>query len=384
MFSKPIKKPGSPFFSSGPCNKRPGWNPNVLSKAILGRSHRSKVALGRIQEVLNLTRDLLNIPKDYRIGIVPASDTGAIEMALWSLLGSRPIDILAWESFGKTWVNDILKQLRLKEVNVFSAKYGEIPDLKLIDFNNDVVFTWNGTTSGVCVPNGDWINNKRKGLTICDATSAVFSMKLPWNKLDVTTYSWQKVLGGEGQHGIIILSPKAIERLETYIPDWPIPKIFQLVKSGKVDEKLFLGNTINTPSMLCVEDVLDSLKWVKKIGGLDKTIELSKKNLQMVDKWVNKIPWLNFLCKKEIYRSCTSICLIIDDEWFNNQKEEDKKDILKNIVFLLEKEDVAYDIASYRDAPVGIRIWGGATVDSSDISLLMSWLQWSFEKIKTK
>ena len=380
MNIKPKKKPINPNFSSGPCSKRPGWSINVLSNATLGRSHRSKEALEKIQKVINLSREILSIPNNYYIAIVPASDTGAIEMAMWSLLGKRGVDVLAWESFGKVWVNDIINQLQIKNTRKLIADYGNIPDLELVNFNNDVVFTWNGTTSGVCVPNGKWIPHERKGLTICDATSAVFSMRLPWNKLDVTTYSWQKVLGGEAQHGIIVLSPKAIKRLEEYSPSWPIPKIFQLAKSRKIDYKLFSGSTINTPSMLCVEDVLDSLNWVKNIGGLEKTIQISNENLQEIESHVDRIPWLEFLAKDKLTRSNTSICLTINDKRLSIS-DEDKKNILTEVVSKLESERIAYDINSYRDAPLGIRVWGGSTISKNDITILMSWLEWAYEDV---
>ena len=380
MNIKPKKKPINPNFSSGPCSKRPGWSINVLSNATLGRSHRSKEALEKIQKVINLSREILSIPNNYYIAIVPASDTGAIEMAMWSLLGKRGVEVLAWESFGKVWVNDIINQLQIKNTRKLIADYGNIPDLELVNFNNDVVFTWNGTTSGVCVPNGKWIPHERKGLTICDATSAVFSMRLPWNKLDVTTYSWQKVLGGEAQHGIIVLSPKAIKRLEEYSPSWPIPKIFQLAKSRKIDYKLFSGSTINTPSMLCVEDVLDSLNWVKNIGGLEKTIQISNENLQEIESHVDRIPWLEFLAKDKLTRSNTSICLTINDKRLSIS-DEDKKNILTEVVSKLESERIAYDINSYRDAPLGIRVWGGSTISKNDITILMSWLEWAYEDV---
>ena len=295
MILKPEQKPSNPYFSSGPCAKRPGWSSDIYSKAILGRSHRSKIALSRIKEVIDLTKLLLEIPDNFHIGIVPASDTGAIEMLLWSLLGEKPVEVLAWESFGNDWVKDIINQLKIPNTKVTQAKYGKIVNLNDVNFKKDIVFTWNGTTSGVCVPNGNWIPDNREGLTICDATSAAFSMRLPWRKLDATTFSWQKVLGGEAQHGIIILSPKAIHRLENFIPNRAIPKIFQLSNKGKVNKKLFTGSTINTPSMLCVEDALDSLKWVKKVGGIEKTIELSKKNLLVVEKKIRKYLWLYFL-----------------------------------------------------------------------------------------
>ncbi len=378
MNLKPEKKPLRPYFSSGPCAKRPGWNTDHLSKAIVGRSHRSKVALDKINEVINLTREILKVPDNYHIGIVPASDTGAIEMLLWSLLGERKVEVLAWESFGSDWVKDVVNQLKLKDAIITKAPYGQIVDLNSVDFNNDLVFTWNGTTSGVCVPNGDWISDNRSGLTICDATSAVFSMRLPWHKLDATTFSWQKVLGGEAQHGVIIINSRVINRLENFIPNRAIPKIFQICNNGKVNKKLFLGNTINTPSMLCFEDVLDSLNWVKSIGGLKKTIELSKTNLLTVENKVNESSWLDFLSDKKETRSCTSICLKVKDNILNKYGNDTITEGMKKILNYLEKENIAFDINSYRDAPLGIRIWGGATVDSLDIDILLNWLEWGF------
>ena len=380
MNSKPTLKPNNPLFSSGPCPKNPDWKLASLSNAILGRSHRSKVALERINEVILRIRTILNIPSDYHIGIVPASDTGAIEMLLWNLLGEKPVDVLAWESFGNDWVKDIVNQLKIKNVRVLDAEYGEIADLSKVDFNNDVVFTWNGTTSGVCVPNANWIINDRKGLTICDATSAVFSMDLPWNKLDATTFSWQKVLGGEAQHGVIILSPKVLKRLESFRPVRPIPKIFQLMNKSTVNKKLFLGNTINTPSMLCIEDVLNALKWIEKIGGLKTTIELSEKNLSAVENKIKNSSWLTFLAAEKNIRSCTSICLKIKPSVINTLDHETLKNNLSEFLKFLEKNNVAYDIGSYRDAPSGIRIWGGATVNHQDIDILLDWLEWGYHE----
>ena len=380
MTLKPQKKPNNPHFSSGPCAKRPGWNSEIYSKAILGRSHRSKKALLRIQEVINLTKSLLNIPEDYYVGIVPASDTGAIEMLLWSLLGERPVEILAWESFGNDWVKDVVNQLKVPNTEVKKAEYGQIVDLNNVEFKNDIIFTWNGTTSGVCVPNGDWISDIREGLTICDATSAAFSMKLPWKKLDATTFSWQKVLGGEAQHGIIVLSQNTINRLENFTPNRAIPKIFQLSNKGKVNKKLFSGSTINTPSMLCVEDALDALNWVKKIGGVQKTIELSMENLEVVEKKIKNSLWLDFLPKQESIRSCTSICLKVKANIIEKYNTDDLKERMNNLFSFFEKEKIAYDINAYRDAPIGIRIWGGATVNKNDIDILLDWLEWGFVK----
>ena len=385
MNSKPKKKPTNPYFSSGPCAKRPGWEPSVLSEAILGRSHRSKIALKKISNVIDLTKEILNIPNDYHIGIVPASDTGAIEMLMWSMLGKKSVDILAWESFGLDWVKDITEQLKIKNSNTYKAPYGDLVNLNKVNFDSDVIFTWNGTTSGVRVPDGEWIDDNRKGLTICDATSAVFSMDIPWNKLDATTFSWQKVLGGEAQHGVIVMSPNALERLESYIPSRPIPKIFQLAKKGKVNLKLYSGSTINTPSMLCFEDVLDSLKWVKSIGGLKKTIALSNKNLNTVEEKIENSTWLEFLAKVPEQRSCTSICLKIKESIFMNCAKDEVEYKLKKMLLFFEAENIAYDINSYRDAPLGIRIWGGATVNYSDINILLDWLEWGYHNfIKVK
>ena len=378
MKLKPEKKPSNPYFSSGPCAKRPGWNTKVLSEAVLGRSHRSKVALKKISDVLDLTKEILGIPEDYKVGIVPASDTGAIEMLMWSMLGYKPLEVLAWESFGMDWVKDINEQLKINNTKTHLAEYGKIVDLQKVNFNHDVLFTWNGTTSGVTVPDGDWIDDKREGITFCDATSAVFSMDLPWKKLDATTFSWQKVLGGEAQHGVIVMSPKALKRLELFTPDRPIPKIFQLVQNGKVNLKLYSGSTINTPSMLCFEDVLDSLIWVRSIGGLKKTIALSKNNLFAVEEKIVHSTWLDFLAEKSENRSCTSICLKIKESICNSFDRSTLEERIKNMLLFFENENIAYDINSYRDAPLGIRIWGGATVNSEDIKLLLDWLEWGY------
>lgn len=380
MSIKPTDKPNNPFFSSGPCPKRPGWNLSGLSGAILGRSHRSKIALDRINQVIQLIRETLEVPNDYHIGIVPASDTGAIEMLLWNLLGDRPVDVLAWESFGNDWVKDVVNQLKIDDANVMKAEYGDIVDLHKVNFENDVVFTWNGTTSGVCVPNADWIDQNREGLTICDATSAVYSMYLPWEKLDATSFSWQKVLGGEAQHGVIIINPRVIERLENYRPNNPIPKIFQLSSNSKINKKLFTGSTINTPSMLCIEDVLDSLLWVKSIGGLKRTIEISENNLSIVEKKILNSSWLEFLPNRKEIRSCTSICLKIKPSVLKLINEEKIKKNISNLLDYLDKQNIAFDIGSYRDAPLGIRIWGGATVNSKDIEVLLDWLEWGYHE----
>lgn len=375
---QPNVRPSRPHFSSGPCAKRPGWNVAALEGALTGRSHRSKIGLSRIQEVLDRHRRLLQIPDDYRIALVPASDTGAVEMALWSLLGSRGVDMLAWDSFGVGWVTDVVSQLRLSDVRRLEAPYGELPDLRAVDFSRDVVFTWNGTTSGVCVPNGNWIAGNREGLTICDATSAVFAMDLPWGVLDVATWSWQKVLGGEAAHGMLVLSPRAVERLETFIPPRPLPKIFRMTKGGQLNEALFRGSTINTPSMLCVEDVLDALRWVESIGGAPAARQRAQSNLEVLAQWVAKTPWVDFLAKDPATRSCTSICLSIVDPWFQALQRDAQLAFSRGITSCLEAEGVAYDIHSYADAPPGLRIWGGATVESSDLDALTGWLDWAY------
>lgn len=377
---KPTKRPSRPHFSSGPCAKRPGWTVNVLEDACVGRSHRSKDGRAKLREVIDRSRQLLEIPDDYRVGIVPASDTGAVEMALWSLLGERGVDMLAWESFSKGWVTDVQKQLKLSDVRVFDAPYGELPDLAQVDGARDVVFAWNGTTSGVRVPDGDWIAADRSGLTICDATSAVFGMELPWDKLDVTTYSWQKVLGGEAQHGMLILSPRAVERLESYAPPRPLPKIFRLTKGGKIIEGVFKGDTINTPSMLCVEDQLDGLRWVESIGGAPAMIARSQANLTAVASWVEKSAWIDFLAARESTRTSTSICLKFADPSVVALPDEEQKAVAKSVAALVEEEGVAYDIGAYRDAPPGFRLWGGGTVETPDLEALSPWLDWAYEE----
>jgi phosphoserine aminotransferase len=379
---KPNTRPVSTHFSSGPCAKRPGWSLEALSDALVGRSHRSKPGKAKLAEVIDLSRSILGIPDDYRIGIVPASDTGAVEMALWSLLGARPVDMLAWESFGKDWVTDVVKQLKLPDTRSIQADYGMLPDLSQVDFSHDVVFTWNGTTSGVRVPDGNWIPADREGLTICDATSAAFAMDLPWDKLDVVTWSWQKVLGGEAQHGMLVLSPRAVARLESYKPAWPMPKIFRLTKDGKISEGVFKGETINTPSMLAVEDAIDGLKWAQSVGGLSGLIARSESNLAALADWVEKTPWIDFLPADPAIRSCTSICLKIVDPDITVRDAAVQADVAKKVAALLEKEGVAYDIASYRDAPAGLRIWGGATIDTADMEALTPWLDWAFATVK--
>lgn len=365
---KPSAKPSNAHFSSGPCAKRPGYRLQSLDTKTLGRSHRSSVGKSALRSVCDETKRLLGLPDDYLVGVVPASDTGAFEMAMWSMLGVRGIDVFGWESFGKGWVSDIVNDLKLNNVNSYEADYGLLPDLSLANGNNDIVFTWNGTTSGVKVPNGEWIPADREGLTFCDATSAVFAMEMPWPKLDVTTYSWQKVLGGEGAHGMIILSPRAVERLESYTPPWPLPKIFKLTKKGKLIEGIFRGETINTPSMLCVADYLDALEWIDSIGGLAGAIARSKANLATIQAFVKKTPWLSFLAQDPSTVSNTSVCLSVD------ASPEQVKDMVKR----LETECVAFDIGAYRDAPPGLRIWCGATIEQEDVALLIEWLEWAY------
>ncbi|MGS1094663.1 phosphoserine transaminase [Aquamicrobium terrae] len=378
----PDKRPANPRFSSGPCAKRPGWSLEALTDAALGRSHRAKLGKSKLAEAIDLTREILQVPADYRIGIVPASDTGAVEMALWSLLGQRGVDMVAWESFGAGWVTDVVKQLKLPDVRRFEAPYGELPDLAQIDFDRDVVFTWNGTTSGVRVPNGDFIPAGRQGLTICDATSAAFAQRLDFAKLDVVTFSWQKVLGGEGAHGMLILSPRAVERLESYVPAWPLPKIFRMTKGGKLIEGIFKGETINTPSMLAVEDYLDALRWAKEIGGLDALVARADANFAAVDRFVEKAGWLGHLAVDPATRSNTSVCLSIVDPDITALDADGQAAFAKGLVSLLDKQGVAYDIGHYRDAPPGLRIWCGATVEASDLEALVPWLDWAFAEQK--
>jgi phosphoserine aminotransferase len=379
--TKPALRPGRPYFSSGPCAKRPGWTPEILSSAVLGRSHRSAAGKAKLAEVIQLSREVLGIPADYRLGIVPASDTGAVEMALWSLLGPRRVTVLAWESFSSEWAADVAHELKLTP-HVLRASYGELPDLNAIDWSHDVVFAWNGTTSGVCVPDGNWIPADREGLAICDATSAVFAMDLPWDKLDVVTWSWQKVLGGEAAHGMIALSPRAVERLTTHKPAWPIPKIFRMAKDGKLIEGIFKGDTINTPSLLCVEDQIDALKWALKIGGLQSLVARSQGNLAALEEWVGTSKWAAFLAKDPNARSSTSVCLKIIDRDVAALPAADQAKFAGAIANLLEKEGVAFDIGSYRDAPPGLRIWCGATVEQADLEALTLWLDWAFATIK--
>jgi phosphoserine aminotransferase len=379
---KPENRPRRPQFSSGPCAKRPGWSLANLEGALLGRSHRSAPARDRIREVSIRSRELLGIPDDYRVGIVPASDTGAFEMAMWSLLGQRGVDVLAWESFSAGWQSDIEKQLAVQDVRALTAEYGRLPDLAGVDFDRDVVFVWNGTTSGVRVPDGDWIPDDREGLTLCDATSAVFAMDVPFDKLDVVTWSWQKALGGEAAHGMLALSPRAVARLEAYAPPRPLPKIFRLTKGGKLIDGIFDGATINTPSLLAVEDVLDALAWANDIGGLSELIRRSEANLAATTQWVEATDWVDFLCADPALRSCTSICLQIVDPWFSEQAAKAQSALVKRMGAMLDGEGVAHDVGSYKDAPPGLRVWGGATVESSDLEALFPWLDWAWTEVR--
>ena len=380
---RPDMRPADIRFSSGPCKKRPHWSAGRLSTASLGRSHRSKIGKARLKRAIDLTREILRVPDDYRIAIVPASDTGAVEMALWSMLGARGVDMLAWESFGAGWVTDVVRQLKLEDARVLDAPYGALPDLSRVDFDRDVVFTWNGTTSGVRVPNGDFIPADRQGLTICDATSAAFAQNLDFAKLDVTTFSWQKVLGGEGGHGVLILSPRAVERLESYAPPWPLPKIFRLTKGGRLIEGIFDGATINTPSMLCVEDCIDALEWAQAIGGLDALIARADANLAAIQSFVDSVDWLDNLAADPATRSNTSVCLKITDPVVTAMDEAGQAAFAKAMVSALEAEGAALDIGAYRDAPPGLRIWAGGTVETADLEALMPWLAWAFEMRKT-
>ncbi|MBL6456657.1 phosphoserine transaminase [Belnapia sp. T6] len=378
----PATRPANPCFSSGPCAKRPGWTLEALSGAFLGRSHRAAGPKARLAEVITRSKAILGMPEGWRLGIVPASDTGAVEMALWSLLGARGVDVLAWESFSKDWGTDVVKQLKLPDARVIAAPYGKLPELGQVDFARDVVFVWNGTTSGVRLADGAWIPAEREGLTICDATSAAFAMDLPWDKLDVVTWSWQKVLGGEAAHGMLALSPRAVERLESYKPAWPMPKIFRMTKDGKLNEGIFKGETINTPSMLAVEDALDGLRWAESIGGLPALVARSEANLAAIAGWVARTPWADFLAEEPATRSCTSICLKIVAPWFTALGAEAQTAAAKRLATLLEKEGVALDAGAYRDAPPGLRIWGGATVETADIEALLPWLDWAFAQVE--
>jgi phosphoserine aminotransferase len=380
--AKPGVRPAIPHFSSGPCPKRPGWNLQALTDALLGRSHRSKAGKAKLKRAIDQTREVLEVPADYRIAIVPASDTGAMEMALWSLLGARPVTMLAWESFGEGWVTDVVKQLKLKDATIVTSEYGALPDLAKVDWTGDVVFTWNGTTSGVRVPNGDWIGADREGLSICDATSAAFAQPLDWPKLDVVTFSWQKALGGEAAHGMLVLSPRAVARLESYTPAWPLPKIFRLTKGGKLNAPIFEGETINTPSMLCVEDYLDALKWGKSAGGLKALMARADANTKVLAEWVAVTPWVDFLASDPATRSNTSVCLKIVDPNVTSLSVDGRIAFVKSLAGVLEKEGVAYDVAGHRDAPPGLRIWCGATVESRDVEALTPWLDWAFAQAR--
>ena len=379
---KPAVRPANPRFSTGPTAKRPGWSPEILKAALVGRGHRSKPAKARLKRAIDETRRLLEVPADYRIAIVPASDTGAMEMALWSMLGARGVDLLAWESFGLGWVNDVVKQLKLTDVRTLKAPYGELPNLADVDFSRDVIFTWNGTTSGVRVPDGGWIKGGRAGLTICDATSAAFAQPLPFDKLDVVTFSWQKVLGGEAQHGMLILSPRAVARLETYQPAWPLPKIFRMTSGGKLTEGLFAGETINTPSLLCVEDYLDAIAWADSIGGLKALIARADANTRLLSDWVERTEWVDFLARDPATRSNTSVCLVVVDPAVRALDAGAQAAFAKSLVELLDAEAVAFDIAPHRDAPPGLRIWCGATVEQSNLEALLPWLDWAFAEAK--
>lgn len=379
---RPTRKPANPCFSSGPCAKRPGWTLDALKGAFLGRSHRHSSGVKKIQEVIDRSKSILGMPADWKLAVVPASDTGAIEMAMWSLLGANTVDALGWEVFGKMWIIDITKQLKLKDARVFEAPFGKIPDLSQVDTDNDVVFTWNGTTSGVKVPNGDWIKSDRKGLTICDATSAVFAMDLPWDKLDVVTWSWQKVLGGEAAHGMLALSPRAIARLESYTPPWPMPKIFRITKNGKLFEEPFEAKTINTPSMLAIEDCIDALKWAESLGGLQGLLKRTNANLQAVEKWIEKADWAEFLAETKETRSNTSICFKVIDPWFTAKDNETQLKLIKETEKLLEKEGVAFEIANHRDSPASYRLWGGATVETADLEAVVEWIDWAYRSLR--
>ena len=382
--TKPLVKPIRPEFSSGPCAKRPDWSLQALTKATVARSHRHKAAKQKLEKIIELTKSILEIPDNYFVGIVPGSDTGAIEMAMWNLLGPRPINMLVWDSFGLDWANDIQSQLKLKDVVISKVDYGLLPDFSKENLQGDIVFNWNGTTAGVCIPNADWINPNRDGITICDATSAAFAMKLDWSKLDVTTFSWQKCLGGEAGHGMLIVSPKAVKRINEYNPDWPIPKLFQLKKNNMFNQEIFSGSTINTPSMICVEDFLDTLNWAKNIGGLSELTFRSENNLNIIKDWVISSNWIDFLSENSNTISSTSICLKLIDPLIINESLELKNNIEKNIIKLLEEEKVAFDIGSYRSAPPGLRIWGGPTVESKDIQLLLPWLDWAYAETLKK
>jgi len=384
LIQKPDMRPANPNFSSGPCSKRPGWHPDVLSDAFLGRSHRHAIGKAKIKEVITRTRSVLGIPDDYRIGIVPASDTGAVEMAMWSLLGPRGVEVLAWESFGAQWAVDVKSHLGLKDVKLTDAPYGELPDLNAVDFSRDVIFTWNGTTGGVRVPNGDWIPDDREGLTIVDGTSAVYAMDIPWEKTDVVTWSWQKAMGGEAAHGMLVLSPRAFERIENYDPPWPLPKIFRMKKKGKLMEDVFEGVTINTPSMLCIEDALDGLKWAEREGNVKGLLERVTANYSALSAWVEGADWIDFICADSAARSTTSVVLVVTDPWFTGLDEDQQRAGIKKLTDLLEKENAGLDVGSHRDAPPGLRVWCGATVEADDLVKLGPWLDWAFASVKSE
>ena len=380
--NKPSNKPLNPNFSSGPCAKRPGWELGVLKNTPIGRSHRSKECKEKLNQAIVKSKQVLKLPDSYSLAIMTGSNTGALEAAMWSLLGCKGVDVLAWENFGKDWVIDVLEQLKIENVNSYVSDYGKLPDLGKVNFKNDVIFTWNGTTAGVRVPDAKWIPDDREGLTICDATSGIFAMDIDFNKLDVITWSWQKVLGGEAAHGMLALSPRALKRLETYTPKWPIPKLFKLANKKKVIKGVFEGATINTPSMICVEDVLDSLNWVESVGGTDELIKISNENLKIVESWVNNSDWIKFMCEDKNIRSSTSITLLIKDEWFNKFSEEEQRNVIKKIVSTLDKEGVAKDIIGYPKAPPSLRLWGGATVQNNDMKTLLPWIDWAYQSVK--
>ena len=380
--AKPSSKPSNPNFSSGPCAKRPGWELSVLKNTPIGRSHRSKECKDKLNQAIVKSKQVLKLPDSYNLAIMTGSNTGALEAAMWSLLGCIGVDVLAWDNFGKDWVIDVLEQLKIENVNSYVSDYGELPDLGKVNFKNDVIFTWNGTTAGVRVPNAKWIADDREGLTLCDATSGIFAMDIDFNKLDVITWSWQKVLGGEAAHGMLALSPRALKRLETYTPKWPIPKLFKLANKKKVIKGVFEGATINTPSMICVEDVLDSLNWAESVGGTDELIKISNENLKIVENWVNNSDWIKFMCEDKNIRSSTSITLLIKDEWFNKFSEEEQRNVIKKIVSTLDKEGVAKDIIGYPKAPPSLRLWGGATVQNNDMKTLLPWIDWAYQSVK--
>ena len=379
---KPSNKPSNPNFSSGPCAKRPGWELSVLKNTPIGRSHRSKECKEKLNQAIVKSKQVLKLPDSYSLAIMTGSNTGALEAAMWSLLGCKGVDVLAWENFGKDWVIDVLEQLKIENVNSYVSDYGKLPDLGKVNFKNDVIFTWNGTTAGVRVPDAKWIPDDREGLTICDATSGIFAMDIDFNKLDAISWSWQKVLGGEAAHGMLALSPRALKRLETYTPKWPIPKLFKLANKKKVIKGVFEGATINTPSMICVEDVLDSLNWVESVGGTKELIKISNENLKIVENWVNNSDWVKFMCADKNTRSSTSITLLIKDEWFNKFSEEEQRNVIKKIVSILDKEGVAKDIIGYPKAPPSLRLWGGATVQNNDMKALLPWLDWAYNSVK--